>query len=307
MCTAITLQTGKNYYFGRTLDVCASRGESVVITPKGYLLDNGIKIKLKHAVMGTAYVAGDYPLYYDGMNEAGLCAAGLNFPKNAKYFPVQSGKKNVPPFAFIPFILGQCATLAEAEKLLKEVSIADINFSKQLPNTPLHWIIGDKSGEITVESVEEGLKVYKNPVGVLTNNPQFPAQLFNLNNYPNLSSKNPQKGFCELAPFNAYSRGMGGLGMPGDWSSPSRFVRAAFVKTHYPKKGCTADDFLEILNSVRVPRGCVDTEEGNQYTVYSCCFDTAKGEYSCFRYANLAKLSLSFKSEKPSGLTILKH
>ena len=289
MCTAIGYKNNGKYLFGRTLDVCASYGEKIVVMPRNFpfTFKVGKALESHHAVMGTAIVAKGLPLYYDAMNDKGLCMAGLNFPGNAVYHPVASDKVNLAPFEIIPYILGKCASLDEARSELKNISIADVSFSKEMPHTPLHWIIGDKSGEIVVESVKDGLKVYDNPAGVLTNNPPFESQLFNLKNYARLSTRNPENAFSAELDLSAYSRGMGAMGMPGDWSSPSRFVRAAFVKFNYaaPETGATAHDFLRMLDVVFVPRGCVDTEDGFQYTVYSCCCDTALGRYYIKNYA----------------------
>lgn len=283
MCTAIGFKTKNNYYFGRTLDVCSSYGEQTVITPRNFALNLKAAgtLKTRRAVIGTACVADGTPLYFEAMNEDGLCMAGLNFPGNAVYHPLDGGKINIAPFELILYILGTCKNLDEAGTELKKINVADINFSKDMPNTPLHWMIGDKSGELAVESVKEGLKIYKNPAGVLTNSPPFGQQLFNLKNYASLSPCNPRKGFTDELDFTPYSRGMGALGLPGDWSSPSRFVRAAFVKYNIcPEKGKMDEtDFLNILDSVKVPNGCVEGEKGFQYTVYSCCCDTKNSTY----------------------------
>lgn len=283
MCTAIGLKTEKNYFFGRTLDVCSTHGEQTVIAPRNFPLRFKAEKPLHshRAIIGTAHVAGGLPLYYEAMNEDGLCMAGLNFPQNAVYHPMDKNKINLAPFEIILYILGSCKTLAEARETLKNINVADISFSESLPHTPLHWLIGDRSGEIAVESIEEGLKVYENPAGVLTNNPPFEKQLFNLKNYAALSPYNPKKGFTEKLDLTPYSRGMGALGLPGDWSSPSRFVRAAFVKFNIiPEKDETSvRDFLNILDSVKVPNGCVEGDGGFQYTVYSCCCDTENLTY----------------------------
>ena len=289
MCTAIGYKNDGKYFFGRTLDVCASYGEKIVIAPRNFPITFKVEKTLNthHAIMGTAVVAGGLPLYYDAMNDKGLCMAGLNFPGNAVYHPTQKGKINLAPFEMIPYILGRCENLSEARAELENISVADISFSKEMPHTPLHWIIGDKSGEIVVESVKDGLKVYDNPAGVLTNNPPFDSQLFNLKNYARLSTRNPENTFSSELDLSAYSRGMGALGMPGDWSSPSRFVRAAFVKFNYaaPESGATAHDLLRMFDTVFVPKGCVEIDEGFQYTVYSCCCDTAGGRYYIKNYA----------------------
>lgn len=286
MCTAISIKSGNNYYFGRTLDVCASYGERVVITPRTAVLKfkKADKLSRHYAIIGMAHVSEEFPLYYDGMNEKGLCMAGLNFPSNAVYHKVQSGKLNLASFELIPFVLGTCRNLDEARTLLKTVSVADINFSESMPHTPLHWMIGDKSGEIVVESVEDGLKIYENPVGVMTNNPPFETQLFNLKNYAHLSTKNPANTFSKRLDLTPYSRGMGALGLPGDWSSPSRFVRATFVKEQYKK--ANVNDFFHVLDSVAVPKHCVWVDGDFQYTVYSSCCDAEKRAYYFKTYDN---------------------
>lgn len=282
MCTAIGFKCKNNYYFGRTLDVCAEAGAKIVIAPRNFPLPFKVEKPLEkhYAIMGTALISGGLPLYYDAMNEKGLCMAGLNFPDNAVYHAPQKGKDNLASFELIPHILGRCANIAEAKAALESVNIADISFSEDMPYTPLHWLIGDKSGEIVVESVADGLKFYDNPAGVLTNNPPFEQQIFNLKNYAHLSPYNPANTFSERLDLTPYSRGMGGIGLPGDWSSPSRFVRAAFVKFNYPTDGkFTSDDFFNIIDTVKVPRGCVEGDNGFQYTVYSCCCNVKNSTY----------------------------
>lgn len=281
MCTAIGFNCKNNYYFGRTLDVCAEAGAKIVIAPRRLTFDFRAAEKLDnhHAIMGTALVLGGLPLYYDAMNEKGLCMAGLNFPENAVYHEPKKDKVNLASFELIPYILGKCATLAEAKAALESVNIADISFSEKMPHTPLHWMVGDKSGEIVVESVADGLKIYDNAAGVLTNNPPFEQQFFNLKNYAHLSTGNPQNTFSECLNLTPYSRGMGAIGLPGDWSSPSRFIRAAFVKFNYLADNFAAEDFFNILHTVKVPRGCVEGDGGFQYTVYSCCCDVKNLTY----------------------------
>ena len=106
MCTAITYKT-KNFYFGRTLDHNFSYGEEITITPRNYPipLRHTEALKQHYAVIGTAHVAGDYPLYYDGVNEKGLGMAGLNFVGNAVYQDQDASGKNVETFELIPWIL----------------------------------------------------------------------------------------------------------------------------------------------------------------------------------------------------------
>ena len=291
MCTAVTYTT-KNHYFGRNLDLEYSYKETITITPRNYefkfrQVEN---IKNHYAIIGMAYVADNYPLYYDAINEKGLGMAGLNFPVNADYKEIEEGKDNIAPFEFIPYILSQCSNIEEAIKLLKNINIANINFSKELPVSPLHWIIADTKKSITVESVKEGLKIYDNPVGILTNNPTFDIQLFNLNNYMNLSTEPPINNFSKDLNLEEYSRGMGAIGLPGDLSSASRFVKATFTKMN-SKSGDSESEsisqFFHILESVYQQRGCVHMGEGKyEITIYSSCCNMDKGIYYYTTYEN---------------------
>ncbi len=291
MCTAVTYNTN-NHYFGRNLDLEYSYKETVTITPRNYEFKfrESQTIKNHYAIIGMAYVADNYPLYYDAINEKGLGMAGLNFPTNADYKEIENGKNNIAPFEFIPYILSQCSNIEEAKKLLESINIAKINFSSELPASPLHWIIADKEKSITVESVEDGLKVYENPVGVLTNNPTFDIQLFNLNNYMSLSTEQPVNNFSQKLNLETYSRGMGAMGMPGDLSSASRFVKATFTKMNSisgDSESESISQFFHILGSVDQQRGCVHMGEGKyEITIYSSCCNLDKGIYYYTTYEN---------------------
>lgn len=149
MCTAATYQT-KDFYMGRTLDYEFSYGEEVTITPRNYEFDFRYagKVKTHYALIGMAFVAGDYPLYYDAANEKGLGMAGLNFVGNAAYAEeVAETDKDlvqVAQYEFIPWILTQCASVAEARRMLSNMELMGTPFSEQLPTAQLHWMIADK-------------------------------------------------------------------------------------------------------------------------------------------------------------------
>ena len=291
MCTAATYKT-KDFYFGRTLDYEISYNESVAVTPRNYPFHfrKAGKMENHFALIGMASMAGDLPLYYDATNEKGLSMAGLNFVGNADYKEEVSDKDNVAPFEFIPWILGQCETVAQARKLLARMNLVNINFSDALPLAQLHWIISDREESITVESVKEGLKVYDNPVGVLTNNPPFEYQMFNLNNYMGLSVEAPADTFAKGLELQRYSRGMGALGLPGDLSSASRFVKVAFTKMNSlsgDSESESISQFFHILGSVDQQRGCVHMGEGKyEITLYTSCCNTDKGIYYYTTYEN---------------------
>lgn len=301
MCTALSFKT-KDHYFGRNLDLEYSLGEQVVITPRNFAFDFRMMDTLKthYAMIGVAKIDRGYPLYYDATNEKGLSVAGLNFPDNAVYFKPKHGLNNIAAFEIIPYILGKFKSVTETVDFLKESNISDIAYSNDYPLSPLHWIIADEKESITVESVKEGLKIYENPLGILTNNPPFAYQMFNLNNYANISAENPQKTFSNNLPYHSYSRGLGGLGIPGDFSSMSRFVRATFAKS---LSVCGTDEsesisqFFHILSYVEQVRGCVKVNGENEITVYSSCCNTNKGIYYYSTYQNRTIRSVDMHKE----------
>lgn len=291
MCTAISFET-KDHYFGRNLDLDISYNEMVTITPRNFhfRFRKAQDMMSHYALIGMAAVIDHYPLYYDATNEKGLSMAGLNFPGNARFHVEDPDKDNIAPFEFIPWILGQCETVEEAKMLLSKLNLADIPFSEQLPIAPLHWMISDQQQSIVVESVKEGMKVYDNPAGVLANNPEFGYHLFNLNQYLSVTASAPDNRFSKQLDLQPYSLGMGGIGLPGDLSSTSRFVRATFAKFNSASGTSEADSvgqFFHILNSVAQPKGLNALEDGKfEYTLYSSCCNMDKGIYYYTTYDN---------------------
>lgn len=302
MCTSITYST-RDHYFGRNFDYELSYEEVVTITPRNYKLSFRKVGELSHhyAMIGIAAGIADYPLYYDATNEQGLSMAGLNFAGFADYKEPVDNKDNVTPFEFIPWILGQCSTIAEAKKLLNKINLVNINFSENLPLSPLHWLIADKESSIVVESMKDGLHIYDNPIGVLTNNPSFDYHLFNLNNYRSLSSKTPTNTFSDAIELNEYSRGMGGIGLPGDLSSMSRFVKAAFTKLNSvsgESESESISQFFHILGSVEQQKGLCDVGDGQyEYTIYSSCCNVDKGIYYYRTYENSQIVAVDMHKE----------
>ncbi len=291
MCTAATYRT-RDFYFGRTLDYDYSYGEEITVMPRGwpFRFRTGETLERHYAIIGMAHVADGYPLYYDAVNEKGLGMAGLNFVGNAVYHEPDPERSNVETFEFIPWILGRCATVEEARAQLGRLNLTGGAFNAALPAAQLHWIIADKSGAIVVESVKGGLRVYDNPAGVLANNPPFDEQMFNLNNYMALSPCQPQNHFSSQLNLSLYSRGMGALGLPGDLSSQSRFVRAAFVRLNSlsgDSEEESVSQFFHILNSVDQQRGCCEVEPGAyEYTIYTSCCNADRGIYYYTTYNN---------------------
>ena len=288
MCTAIHY-CPNSAFFGRTLDLHYHYKECFCVIPRNF--DYGFVNNPKNslAVMGTAFIKDSFPLLYDAMNEKGLAMAGLNFVGNAVYDTDKERLFQIPVFKFIPWVLSQATSVTEAQELISKTNITNEAFSQELPNAQLHFIIADKERAITVEPTARGIVITKNPVGVLTNNPTFDFHINNLCRYANLSNTQGENTFEKAYGLKVYSNGQAALGLPGDYSSPSRFVRTAFLKANSTpaKKDKGINELFHILNSVQVPRGAVKTED-NKYvtTVYTCGYDLDKKLYYYKTYEN---------------------
>lgn len=292
MCTSIALKT-RDFYFGRNLDLEYEFGEQVVVTPRNYPFSfrKAGLLKTHYAMIGMASVAEDYPLYAEAVNEKGLCMAGLNFPDNAWYSPNEDASKiNLSPFELIPWLLGNCATVGEAESLLAGLHLIRIPFHEQMPLAPLHWHIADRERSIVLEPVKEGIRIYDNPIGILTNNPPFPFHIANLSQYLNITAAYPENQFSSAAKLQPFGQGMGGIGLPGDFSPASRFVKAAFLKLNSiceKDEDCSVAQFFHLLDAVSMVRGSVITRENKcDITTYSCCVNTEKGIFYYKTYSN---------------------
>lgn len=306
MCTAISYKT-RNHYFGRNLDLEYSLNENVIVMPRNF------NFTFRHcqttdkafALIGTGIIRDGIPLFYDATNEKGLSMAGLSFVGNASYNPLSEKAVNIAPFELIPWVLLQCRNVKEAKALLENTNVAHIDFSKELPCAELHWMISDERESLVLECTKEGTMLYDNPIGVLTNNPTFPMQMFNLNNYMSLTNQPPVNSFCKSLNLEEYSRGMGAIGLPGDLTSTSRFVRAAFNKinsVYLNSEHKRVSQFFHLLYSVYQTRGAVQLKGGAyEYTVYSSCCNTKKGIYYYTTYDNSTITAIDMKKENLDG------
>ena len=304
MCTAV-FDNKYGAFFGRTLDLEYTLGEEVCRTERGGKLDflyEGERIS-RFSFIGMACRAqrgggGEYiPLYFDGMNECGLAVAALNFYGFAQYNKKREKCRNLASFEVIPYILSSCGNVDCVKKLLSCANITDDAFSSSFPPTPLHFMVADKISTIVIEQTERGLEIYDNEVGVMTNSPTFDYHLLRLADYVSLSPEPPQNTLCPSVNMQQYSRGIGGVGLPGDFSSSSRFVRAAFVKSHtlihggelqfVESENAARDRFLHIMSSVSVPLGCIMTDGKNPVcTVYTSACDLENLTYHYFTYTD---------------------
>ena len=306
MCTSITYRK-HDLYFGRNLDVDFTFNEKVCITPRQYLfqLKNGANYRTSYALIGMAAVVQDYPLYYEAANEKGLSMAGLNFPGNAVYQETKPDKENIAVFELIPWILGQAANLTEAKKLFSNLNLTNVNFSEGFPTSPLHFMLSDKTGSIVVEPRESGLEIFDDPYEVMANNPPFEYHMWNIQRYRNLDPKNGENHFSKQYELKPFAVGMGADGLPGDTSSTSRFVRAAFNLTNsYSEdtEDANVGQFFHILDSVAMVKGPTITDSGKyDITLYSCCINADQGIYYYKTYDNNQITAIKMKPENMTG------
>ncbi len=292
MCTSLTFINGDSY-FGRNMDIGYSFQEQVVITPRNYPISyKKHPTSRKHySMIGIACVVDGYPLYADAINEKGLGVAGLNFPGYAQYHDqVLADKYNITPYEIIPWILGTCATVEEARILVNGVNVYAEQFAPGIELATLHWMISDQKRSIVLESTKKGIEIYENPVGVMTNNPTFDFHLTNLSNYINCDPQDIKKKDVLGMEVMPLGHGTGGLGLPGDTSTTSRFVKAVFAKANsYCEKTESANisQFFHILGTVAVPRGFAVAEAGvYDYTTYTTCANQNTGVLYYKTYEN---------------------
>lgn len=305
MCTAISLQ-GKTHFFGRNLDLEYSYPQQIAVTPHNFPFHFrcGIKLEHHHAMIGMATMAEGYPLYFEATNDVGLSMAGLSFPHYSVYQHKLFGKDNIAPYELIPWVLGQCQNTFQAKQLLQNTSVWALPFSRAYGLTPMHWIIADCEKTIVAEPLDEGLQVTDNPANILTNSPQLGYHLTHLSDYMHLQTGQSEDHWG-IPSSRAYSNAMGAMGLPGDFSSASRFVKAAFVTANTPKESTDVSQFFHLLNAVAMPLGSVHIRDKEyEITRYSSCCDTKQGIYYYTTYHNSRIRGVSMDRCKLDGNTV---
>lgn len=312
MCTALTYRS-RDFYFGRTLDYEHTHGEEVVIIPRTFPLPFRFAPPNRHhhAIIGMTRVEDGYPLLFDAVNEHGLAMAGLNFVGYAHYGLPTHGKENVAQFELIPKLLSVCTTVREAVALLHTIHLTNTPFSTVLPPASLHWLLADKTETVTLEWLSDGLHIHPNPLGILTNNPPFDVQMLRLADFCALSPGSPENHLAPNISLPLYSRGMGALGLPGDWSSGSRFVRAAFLTSNTP--ACDSEEenvgqFFHMLDPVSQVRGATQVSPGKyDITQYTACINATRGIYYYTTYQNRRITAVDMHHEDLDGDTLLRY
>ncbi|MDU7241671.1 choloylglycine hydrolase [Clostridium sp.] len=296
MCTALTLQTKEGYHlFGRNMDIEVSFNQSVALVPRNFTYKNRATNEMentKYAMIGMGTIIDEHPCYAEAMNEKGLACAGLNFPGYSYWEEdVVEGKINIAPYDLILWALGNFECINDLREDLEKINLVARPVNENIPLPTLHWIIYDARGEcIVVEKTKDGLRIFENKIGILTNAPTFDWHMTNLTQYMGVSSHQPSEIKWGDIELKALGQGAGGKGLPGDFSSPSRFVKATFLRSN----AVVGDDyisaineFFHILNSVAMVKGSVVTPQNlNDITQYTSCMLQEKGIYYYNTYNN---------------------
>ena len=302
MCTGVRFgDDNGNMYFGRNLDWSTGYGQKVVLTPRGYSYKSAFLGEMKPqrgAIIGMAIVVENTPLYFDCANEAGLAVAGLNFPGYASYAPEAiDGKTNVAAYEFPLWLVMNFKTVDEAEKALRNVAIVAKPINEQFPVSQLHFIIGDAKRSIVVEYTANGMEIYHNDVDVLTNQPGYGWHKENLRNYLNLFPQMPKEVKWRGTRMTAFGSGSLMRGIPGDYYSPSRFVRVAYLNTHYPVKSTEEENVSRLfhtLTGVAMIDGAAEMGDGkSELTIYTGGYSSATKTYYYNTYENPQIISVA--------------
>lgn len=306
MCTGVRfVDDNDNMYFGRNLDWSCGYGQKVVVTPRNYTYNSaflGEMMPKFGAIIGMAIVVENKPLYFDCANEAGLAIAGLNFPGYASYAPdAVDGKTNVAAYEFPLWVVMNFDSVDEVEKALKNTAIVAKPINEQFPVSELHFIIGDKKRSIVVEYTANGMEIFDNDVDVLTNQPGYGWHKENLRNYLNLIPQMPKEVRWGKAKMTAFGSGSLIRGLPGDYYSPSRFVRVAYLNTHYPVKSGEAENVSRLfhtLTGVAMIDGAAQMANGDcEITVYTGGYSSASKTYYYNTYEDPAIQSVKMEEQ----------
>ena len=272
-CTGISMTAGdKSYIQARTIEWGGSNLESqYVIVPRNMTQTsytptgvNGLTFKSKYGYVGLAVVQKEFVA--EGINEAGLSAGLFYFPNYGSYKDYDSkyNSTTIADLQLVSWMLSQFATVDEVVNSINNVRVVSIQNDENSSSSAIHWRVGDPSGkQIVIEIVDGVTNIYNNTVGVLTNSPGFPWQLTNLNNYVNLHAGSAAPNLIDGMKLSPTGAGSGLLGLPGDYTPPSRFVRVAFFKATAPVLNTaleTVNQCFNILNNFDIPIGTENTK-----------------------------------------------
>ncbi|HEY7327837.1 MAG TPA: choloylglycine hydrolase family protein [Gemmataceae bacterium] len=311
-CTGITIKPKDgSVIFARTLEFAVDLKSTILIVPRGreYVGSTpteqpGLRWKNKFGIVGMN--ALNTPVIVDGLNEKGLHAGLFYFPDFAKYPEVKAAEidKTIAPWELGTFLLGTCSDVKEAVAAAKQVRVGKVvqrDFGFALP---VHFILTDAKGNcVVLEYLAGELKVFDNPLGVVTNSPSFDWHLTNLSNDVNLTVSNVPKLAMGGKELKALGQGSGMLGLPGDFTPPSRFVRAVFFSKSALPVDTAKEGVLQafhILNQFDIPKGAARSAEQGKvladYTSWTSAADLRNLRYYFRTYDNSRIRTIDLKA-----------
>ncbi|MCM3110717.1 choloylglycine hydrolase family protein [Lederbergia lenta] len=303
MCTAITLQSRqKENFFGRTMDFSYPIEPGLYVIPKNYEWYSLLTAKKYidyYSFISIGQETEGMLGFFDGVNERGFAAAALYFEGYANYDLPIKDKEPIASLDFLHYILGRCGSVDDLIALLENIRIVGLPDPVTQRAAPLHWIATDRSGKcVVIEQTNSGLEVINNPIGVMANSPDFQWHMTNLRNYMDVSITQQKEVYWGNVSLTPFSQGAGTTHLPGGFTSPERFVRTAFLKTHAEVPENRSEAIMtcfHIMNSVSIPKGIVLTDRGTyDYTKYITFINTNTCEYYFKTYENnqIMKVSL---------------
>lgn len=303
MCTAITLQSEqKEMFFGRTMDFSYDIDPNLYIIHKNHTWTNvlnGRQISDHYRFIGIGQETDGVFAFFDGVNERGFGAAALYFAGYAQYDTQINNphKESISSVDFLHFILGQCESVGDLERLLPHISIVGYPDPVTRTVAPLHWIATDVSGRcVVVEQTEKGMALFQNSIGVMANSPDFSWHMTNLRNYMDVSPTQKQETFWGEVRLTPFGQGAGTMPLPGGYTSPERFVKTAYQRNHVPAPRNRIEAILtcfHIAEGVTIPKGIVITDRGTyDYTRYTVFANMNTGEFF-FRTYDSAHISVA--------------
>jgi penicillin V amidase len=297
MCTSFTYSSQDGGHFlARTMDFTVNLGAKPVFIPRHYHFDlefdqNGYETK--YSFIGASRFVEKYILS-DGFNEQGFGIAVLYFDPKAKYSEsTEASKMNFEASELVAWALGNISSVDDFAKKLSSINLVNSQNKFLQINVPLHWIITDKTGKTAVlEITSSGYHLYDNEVGVMTNSPDFNWHLDNLAHYNHLQPTEAKSKTYGKYVAKLDGPGFGAVGLPGDFTSASRFIRATFIKSYMEPAVNITDGIRNIsyiLNSVNIPKGIKINSNGlSDYTQYTAIMDLTNHKYYFKTYDSLS-------------------
>ncbi len=305
MCTAIHFFNQQNEtIFGRTMDFHHRLDLHLTAFPEGSSWEgmHGETFASPYAAAGICHLSQAHRLLLDGVNEAGLAGGALYFKGYADFppFSPKSSKQQIPALDFLRYVLGHCASLEELPGLLADIALVEMRDKLTGDAAPLHWSFADQSGRgMVIEQTCLGLRMYENPVGVLTNSPDFPWQMTNLRNYMEVTPEQAEQANWNGFQMEAFGQASRTSALPGGYTPPARFVRTVFQKLHMIQPAGMQESIVagfHILEGVTLPKGVVKVSNGAfDTTQYTSMIDLENQVYYFKTYENPQIIQVNLK------------